>query len=683
MKSTFILIIICINFAGYSQQMVDFKHIKAVLEPVSDAKMVKGDIQVTFKVLAPIDSLFLDAKNFTITDQSLEGTQVHGSSDKIWFEGPFEEGREYHAYFSYEAFPKQAIYFTNEQIWTQGQGKYTSHYLPSLDVMTDKIEFDLSIVIPSEKTAIANGNLIDITDYNGKKRWNFDMKHPMASYLVAIAIGEYKSMKLQQTSTAMEVFYKPEDSTKVEPTYRYTAQIMTFLESELGVAFPWSIYKQVPVEDFLYAGMENTTATFFSQAFVVDSIGFIDRNYVNVNAHEMAHQWFGDLVTETDGFHHWLHEGFATYYALLAEREIFGDDYYYWKLYNTAEQLKDLSEKGKGERLLNEKASSLTYYEKGAWALHILRETMGNNAFRDGITSYLEKFAYQNVTTDDFIAEMQRQTEIDLQIWKKNWLEQTAFKAEEAYNSLVKSSFMKSYFEIAALRNVPIQDKKERLQLALREGNELIGQEAIYQLSETHYEESLPLYEQAMRSKNLMIRQAIALSMDEIPLPFKKNYEQLLNDDSYLTKEAALYNLWINFPEDRIHYLKTTQDIIGFQDRNFRQLWLVLSLHTDSIAGEIKLNYLKELQSYTQPTYSYEIREKAFEYLNSMDLLSDEVLKNLVNACVHHYWRFRDAARELLKAQIGREGVQDRVLAMYADFSTEEKAYLKRTYNIP
>ena len=85
--------------------------------------------------------------------------------------------------------------------------------------------------------------------------------------------------------------------------------------------------------------MENTTSTIFAQDFVVDSIGFNDRNYINVNAHELAHQWFGDVVTATSGKHHWLQEGFATYYALLAEQHIFGDDYFYNELYDYALQL--------------------------------------------------------------------------------------------------------------------------------------------------------------------------------------------------------------------------------------------------------------------------------------------------------------------------------------------------------
>src|SRR5690606_15431582 len=86
-------------------------------------------------------------------------------------------------------------------------------------------------------------------------------------------------------------YIRPQDTADFEPTYRYSKEMFDFLEREIGVPYPWKVYRQVPVRDFLYAGMENTAATVFAQELVVDSIAFIDKNYVNVNAHELAHQW--------------------------------------------------------------------------------------------------------------------------------------------------------------------------------------------------------------------------------------------------------------------------------------------------------------------------------------------------------------------------------------------------------
>jgi aminopeptidase N len=327
--------------------------------------------------------------------------------------------------------------------------------------MNDKIEFDLTYKSEANKTVIANGKSTTPAMISSAHLSAYDMKQPMSSYLVAFAIGDFVKKDLTSAKgVPIELYVSARDSVKMEPTYRYTKDIFDFFEKEIDVAYPWQNYKQVPVRDFLYAGMENTSCTIFSEAFVVDEIGFHDRNYVNVNAHELAHQWFGNLVTETESTHHWLHEGFATYYALLAEKEVFGEDYYYWKLMNSAESLESLSSQGKGESLLNPKASSLTFYEKGAWALHMLKELIGEEPFKNAVKNYVVKHAFGNVTTEDFLAEVRAVTTTDISGWEADWLQQSAIKAEQASNSLLKSPFVEAYFEVAALRSMPLTDKQ-------------------------------------------------------------------------------------------------------------------------------------------------------------------------------------------------------------------------------
>jgi aminopeptidase N len=683
MKQFLIALFLFISFGTNAQQtdIVDFTKIDAVLEPISSSGMIVGRIAVSFDILRSVDSVYLDAVNMDVYDIK-KSMSVRSTENKIWLEGPFIADTSYTIQFDYQAKPRQSLYFTVDQIWTQGQGKYTSHWLPSIDDMKDKIEFDLEIVAEKSKTVIANGNLKKriITDGGLTDYWIFDMEKPMSSYLVAFVIGDFEKLDISSNSgVPIELYYRPVDSLKAEPTYRYTKEIFDFLETEIGIPYPWQNYKQIPVRDFLYAGMENTTATILSEAFVVDSTGFTDRNYVNVNAHELAHHWFGNLVTETSGTHHWLHEGFATYYALLAEKEIFGEDYYYWKLYNTAEQLISLSDEGKGESLLNPKASSLTFYEKGAWALHILKELIGEEAFMTSVKNYLEKFKFRNVTTSDFLTEVKAVTTIDITQWEADWLQQTAFQAQQAYEFLKRSDLITRYFELQNLRKMSLADKKNPL-LASSElfDNDYLGQEIIYQLADEPIGESMELYKIGFESSSIFVRQAIALSLINIPSELQTDYESLLDDNSYLTKEAALYNLWISFPDKRHGYLDEMRGIVGFQNKNVRQLWLALALFTEGYMTSAKPIFRKELRSYSSTEYSFEIRQKAFEYIDMLGLYDEQVLKDLVGACEHHNWRFRNFARNLLNDLWKTGTYKDQLQILAKELDEKTTNYLKK-----
>ena len=115
-------------------------------------------------------------------------------------------------------------------------------------------------------------------------------------------------------------------------TYRNSAAFFSFLEKEL-IPFPWSRYSQVPVRDFLHGGVENTMLTVFPQASVTDSWDPGLNPYLGVNAHELVHQWFGDLVTAPGARDHWLQEGFASFYSILARSRVIGreEGLYQWQ----------------------------------------------------------------------------------------------------------------------------------------------------------------------------------------------------------------------------------------------------------------------------------------------------------------------------------------------------------------
>ena len=683
--SFWLLLVLFFSTFVYGQQteIVDFIRVKAIVKPLLKEKKVVANTSYTFKILKKCDSVYLDAQGiFLLKNITNNKIDVISKNKKIWLVSNFKPNHTYTVSFRYEASPKKALYFLDNQIWTQGQGKYTSNWLPSIDDMNDKIEFDISYIIPSNKTIVANGKLISVSDVGEFKKWDFDMNHPMSSYLVAFAVGDFSKKTIFSSSNVpIDLYYPTNDSLQIETTYRYSKRIFDFIEHEIGVDYPWQNYKQVPLKDFMYAGMENTSATFFSDAFIVDSIGFVDRNYVNVNAHELAHQWFGNLVTETSGANHWLHEGFASYYALLAEKEIFGEDYYYWKLFQSAEQIKSLSEEGKGEALNNPKASSLTFYEKGAWALHILRETVGDSVFKNGIKNYIKKYQYKNVTINDFITEVELVYGNELNEFKKDWIFQSAFKAEQAYQSLIKSNFINNYLKISALRDTPISLKLTELENALNFPDDFIGQEIIYQLEGEPLTFTLPLYKKAFNSKNLFVRQAMASSMSKIPKELKVEYESLLNDNSYLTQETAMGNLWVNFPEDKSKYLDKMNGINGFRDKNIRQFWLFIALITEEYETDKKELFLEELKNYTSSVYGYNIREIALEYIGYLNLWDRDSLLNLINASQHHYWRFRDFSRKKLKGLLEDEDYREQIILLSHELDSTSLKFLNRMVN--
>ncbi|MGI9552394.1 MAG: M1 family metallopeptidase [Aurantibacter sp.] len=687
MKQLLLLFFLSISFFGAAQHQdkVDFIHGTISIEPLLEERQINGSVIYKLDVLKDMDSVFLDAKNMEFSAVLLNKKEVKykNTGKTIAIIKKLKAGNSYRLQLDYSAKPKQTVYFLgwsddnlgNEQIWTQGQGKYSSHWVPSFDDMEEKVEFDFNIRFDKRYSIIANGKPVGVTETDSLKTWRFDMQKPMSSYLLAFVVGNYHKQEFTSTSgIPIENYYYPQDSLKAEPTYRYTKKIFDFMEAEIGVPYPWQNYKQIPVRDFLYAGMENTGATIFSDGYMIDSIAFIDKNYVNVNAHEMAHQWFGNLVTEKNGGHHWLHEGFATYYAYLAEKEIFGEDHFYWKLYKSLQELQTVVDRGEGQSLLNPKASSLTFYEKGAWALYMLRNEIGDTAFKKGIGSYLKKFQFKNVMVSDFLLEMETASGKKLADFRKKWLVSTTILFEEAKNALsMISPSIKSLSEMEA-------ELKTSQSNDIEYSNYWSATNSIHlrrHLLE-NYHRILPdsLLRKAFETDTIPIRQALLASekfTNDVP---KEKLESLLDDDSYITKENALFTLWQEHPESRAKYLDKTKDVIGLPNKNIRLMWLALAIITEGYEAWNTKQYFDELSGYTGPKYSFEIRQGAFFYLNEAFGFTDRNLLDLIQATNHHAWQFRKYTRNLLDGLLEDDDYLMRIKKLSAKLKPEEIRYL-------
>lgn len=689
MRLAFFLLCTAFAFAQQTQK-VDFKTAQGniTINPVE--RKVWGSVKYVLEVKQEVDTIAVDAQDMQFSSVEMNGKQAMflNSKKQLKLYGNFKKGK-YNLTFNYEVHPKQTMYFNgdftnqtinNQQVWTQGQGKYTSHWFPSFDDVNEKVIFNMNISFDKRFQVLSNGVLMHEYPDKDKTIWQYKMRRPMSSYLLAVAIGDYRhKVAASKSHIPIQMFVQPKDTARFEPTYRYSKQIFDFLEKEIGVKYPWQIYKQVPVEDFLYAGMENTGCTIFAQDYVVDAIGFNDRNYINVNAHELAHQWFGDLVTAKSGKHHWLQEGFATYYALLAEKEVFGDDYFYHKLYRNSLQLRNAAKKDTIP-VMSEKASSLSFYEKGAWALHFMRESIGAKAFRKAVKSYLKKYQYQNVDTDQFLAEVKKAAPtFDTENFKKTWLEDYQFPTEIANNLLMKSKFMQLLFEVQQLRKKTLDENRAQFaELLQSDVFYPVKTEIIYQLKDFDYADKKNLLQLAMQSKDFKVRQAVAEFMGKIPTDFKADYETLLDDNSYDTREIAFMNLWKNFPEDHNRYLSKIRNVVGGNDKSIRILFLTFSIENESAQSA---EYYRELVDYTSLRYETSVRQNAIISALTINPIDKTVLRNLINASTHYKWQFSKFARDKIRELLPQDGYRGIYETLLPELPEPEKTQLQKLLN--
>lgn len=456
MRKIFPLVVACASFLGIRAQTpirayvggdpalaprdhsLDFTHLRLEITPEPATGAVKGKVTEYFTPLRPsVDSFFLDGIQMTIRSISLNGEPVPYRSDSAGITilpgKPLQWNTEDSLTISYEATPRRGLYFvgwndknnlSRKQIWSQGESKDNRYWIPMYDGWNDKMVTELIVNFDKAYQVLSNGGLISKQENaDGTDTWHYLMRHPQSSYLIMLGIGKYAIKETHSASgVPMHLYYYPDSKDRAEPTYQYSEAIMDFYEKEIGINFPWESYSQIPVQDYMFGAMENTTATVFGDFYLVDRRGAIDRNYVSVNAHELAHQWFGDYITARSTAHEWLQEGFATYYSQLFEREAYGEDFFNWQrrsTENTAVQESIYNTVG----IANSNAASAHIYGKAAFVLNMLKYVVGGGeAYNRAVKYYLENHPYQNVDSHDLLIAFEENTGMDLEWFWDEWV---------------------------------------------------------------------------------------------------------------------------------------------------------------------------------------------------------------------------------------------------------------------
>ena len=402
--------------AAPREHSLDIERVKVEAAFDPNAGRVNGKVTHYFKVLQNrVDTLFFDGPGIEILSVQITGRDVKFKTVPegvvVYPNGPLNWDQKDSIVFTYRAFPKKGIYFTGwddpkgvkrKQIWTQGQGIDHRHWIPCYDDMNDKVVTETVTTFDGRYKVLSNGTLKSVKDNpDGTKTWHYAMSKPHSLYLLMLAIGEY-NVKSFTTKRGMPVhlWYYPDHEDRFDNIYKYSLESIEFMEEHTMIPFPWESYAQVPVQDYIYGAMENTTATIFGDFFCVDKRDFIDRNYINVNVHELTHQWFGDLITGRSAKEIWLQESFATFYPKLFARKIWGEDKYQHSRRGEQNAALDAGKKDDFP-IRSTKAGTSRWYPKGSAVLDMLMYVYGEEEYRRVIYHYLKKHAYKNVETID------------------------------------------------------------------------------------------------------------------------------------------------------------------------------------------------------------------------------------------------------------------------------------------
>ncbi len=440
--------------ASYEMQdrEIELSHMNASLTIKPFDTLVIGKVDLNFKTLhVDIDSIV-----FTVTELKINSIKVNGQIALFKLKG--NEAIIYPATkliwqstnvisFEYTAKPTEGLYFVGwndpnqlkrKQIWAHRP----DHWLP---YTAGIITVDMAVTVDDRYKVFSNGvreKVIKNEDHT--QTWVYKMNHPNPFFSTCLVIGDYDfiSMKTKR-GLLLEQWYYPDWKDHVEPTYRYMPEMFDYFEAEMGVNYPWELYREAPVIDYMYGAMETTTSTIFGDYLMVDPRGFMGRNYVNVNAHELAHQWFGDYISHLKNKDVWITESFATYWAKKFEQHIFGEDYYQ-NIRN--QELADALEASMHDNYAvgHSSGGRNRWYPKGSLVLDMLRDVMGEDEFKAAIKFYLEAHPYQVAETNDFLSDIRKSTGKSLEWFFEEWIYRGGEPSYEvSYEQLVNNSGIK------------------------------------------------------------------------------------------------------------------------------------------------------------------------------------------------------------------------------------------------
>ncbi len=308
------------------------------------------------------------------------------------------------------------------QAWTQGEMHEARHWLPIWDYPNDRFATTWTIAAAHEFSVIANGEAQPQTGLDqlpselrlvaeqalGRDAavWRFEQRQDHVSYLLSMIVGRFERVAVDWHGKPVEYWMPLGHASEAELVFGRTPAMLEFFSTYVGVEFPWAKYAQTPVQEFTFGGMENVSATTMTDRIVFPARLATIEDRDSLVAHELSHQWWGDLLTCREWAHAWLNEGFATYFTALWAEHAEGDDEFALARRGMANGYFDEAKRYQRAIVTREYVDASAMfdrhtYPKGGWVLHMLRRELGDAAFQRALHAYAERHAFGLVETSD------------------------------------------------------------------------------------------------------------------------------------------------------------------------------------------------------------------------------------------------------------------------------------------
>ena len=420
-------------------KVFDLLHQRIALSYDLDQRSLAATVQTRLVITeGPTDTVRLDAANLTIDSAVDEGGHklrftTDSSGVTVRLRRQAAVGDTVVFTLGYHGHPEQGMYFVPRRrvMWTQGEATETHSWVPTYDAPNDKTTWEILVTADTGTSVLSNGRLVSVTPTaDGRaKVWDWSQELPASTYLYSVVAGPFTVLHDNWRGVPVDYWVSPDTVDAAWRTFGETPSMIEIYSRVLGVNFPWAKYDQSVIPDFTYGGMENVSATTQTDLALHGPSGEPGSNGRSLDAHELGHQWFGDLVTTAQWAHIWLNEGLTTYMESVDEEKSRGWEAAEWNWLNQQQQAMDADLRQERPLVLGvpEGADPMQLffsghvYPKGAQVAHQLRRLLGDSLFWAGMHRYLVDNAFKPATTADYAVAMERTSGRDLDWFFDQW----------------------------------------------------------------------------------------------------------------------------------------------------------------------------------------------------------------------------------------------------------------------